>query len=227
MQRVCAKSAALLWIRMPCRCTAAAGVFLPCGRKSHMQIVEIADAAAFERTLRRLAHQILENNPEPEQVLLVGILRRGVPLAEELARLVSPSAASAAGRRWGHHAVPRRSERARRFAGGAADAVLHAGCRKDRHPCGRRHLHRPHGARRDGGRHPPRPPGTHPAGRDGRPRKCGIDPGTSAETCDGAERIDLRTDAAVRRTMGHSPAKAGPIQNHISKTQNTERGNQS
>ena len=50
-----------------------------------MQTVEIADAAAFERTLRRLAHQILENNPEPEQVLLVGILRRGVPLAEELA----------------------------------------------------------------------------------------------------------------------------------------------
>ena len=51
-----------------------------------MQTVEIADAAAFERTLRRLAHQILENNPEPEQVLLVGILRRGVPLAEELER---------------------------------------------------------------------------------------------------------------------------------------------
>lgn len=53
-----------------------------------MQTVEIADAAAFERTLRRLAHQILENNPEPEQVLLVGILRRGVPLAEELAGLM-------------------------------------------------------------------------------------------------------------------------------------------
>ena len=53
-----------------------------------MQTVDIADAAAFERTLRRLAHQILENNPEPEQVLLVGILRRGVPLAEELARLM-------------------------------------------------------------------------------------------------------------------------------------------
>ena len=51
-----------------------------------MQTVEIADAA--ERTLRRLAHQILENNPEPEQVLLVGILRRGVPLAEELAGLM-------------------------------------------------------------------------------------------------------------------------------------------
>ena len=52
------------------------GIFAPCGRKNHMQTVEIADAAAFERTLRRLAHQILENNPEPEQVLLVGILRR-------------------------------------------------------------------------------------------------------------------------------------------------------
>ena len=41
------------------------GIFAPCGRKNHMQTVEIADAAAFERTLRRLAHQILENNPEP------------------------------------------------------------------------------------------------------------------------------------------------------------------
>ena len=47
------------------------GIFAPYGRKNHMQTVEIADAAAFERTLRRLAHQILENNPEPEQVLLV------------------------------------------------------------------------------------------------------------------------------------------------------------
>ena len=64
------------------------GIFAPYGRKNHMQTVEIADAAAFERTLRRLAHQILENNPEPEQVLLVGILRRGVPLAEELAGLM-------------------------------------------------------------------------------------------------------------------------------------------
>jgi pyrimidine operon attenuation protein/uracil phosphoribosyltransferase len=64
------------------------GIFVPYGRKNHMQTVDIADAAAFERTLRRLAHQILENNPEPEQVLLVGILRRGVPLAEELAGLM-------------------------------------------------------------------------------------------------------------------------------------------
>lgn len=67
-----------------------------------MQTVEIADAAAFERTLRRLAHQILENNPEPEQVLLVGILRRGVPLAEELAGLMEqlPAASGRRSRRW-------------------------------------------------------------------------------------------------------------------------------
>ncbi len=29
------------------------GIFAPCGRKNHMQTVDIADAAAFERTLRR------------------------------------------------------------------------------------------------------------------------------------------------------------------------------
>lgn len=78
------------------------GIFAPCGRKNHMQTVDIADAAAFERTLRRLAHQILENNPEPEQVLLVGILRRGVPLAEELARLMERfgGASGRRSRRW-------------------------------------------------------------------------------------------------------------------------------
>ena len=47
-----------------------------------MTTIEIADELAFQRTLRRLAHQILENNPEPEKIILAGVLRRGVPLAE-------------------------------------------------------------------------------------------------------------------------------------------------
>lgn len=53
-----------------------------------MTTIELADASAFERTLRRLAHQILENNPEPEKLILAGVLRRGVPLAEHLAALM-------------------------------------------------------------------------------------------------------------------------------------------
>lgn len=49
------------------------------------QTVEIADGAAFSRTLRRLAHEILEHNPQPEKLLMVGILRRGAVLADLLA----------------------------------------------------------------------------------------------------------------------------------------------
>lgn len=53
-----------------------------------MTTIELSDALAFERTLRRLAHQILENN-DPETLILAGILRRGVPLAERLAEMVN------------------------------------------------------------------------------------------------------------------------------------------
>ena len=53
-----------------------------------MTTIEIADEFAFQRTLRRLAHQILENNPEPEKIILAGVLRRGVPLAEQLAEMM-------------------------------------------------------------------------------------------------------------------------------------------
>lgn len=53
-----------------------------------MTTISIADELAFQRTLRRLAHQILENNPEPEKIILAGVLRRGVPLAGQLADLM-------------------------------------------------------------------------------------------------------------------------------------------
>ena len=53
-----------------------------------MQTIEITDELGFQRTLRRLDHQILENNPEPEKLILAGILRRGVPLADCLAEMM-------------------------------------------------------------------------------------------------------------------------------------------
>ena len=46
---------------------------------------QIMDEAAVERTLIRIAHQILEKNDGTEQLCLVGIKTRGVPLAERLA----------------------------------------------------------------------------------------------------------------------------------------------
>lgn len=48
----------------------------------------ILDAAAMERALRRVAHEIVERNKGTECLVLVGIRRRGVPLAQRLARYI-------------------------------------------------------------------------------------------------------------------------------------------
>ena len=45
----------------------------------------ILDEAAIARALRRIAHEIVEENRGVERVALVGIQRRGVPLAKRLA----------------------------------------------------------------------------------------------------------------------------------------------
>jgi pyrimidine operon attenuation protein/uracil phosphoribosyltransferase len=47
--------------------------------------VRVMDAAAIERALNRIAHEILEKNKESKDVRLVGIQTRGVPLARRLA----------------------------------------------------------------------------------------------------------------------------------------------
>jgi pyrimidine operon attenuation protein/uracil phosphoribosyltransferase len=44
----------------------------------------IMDSAAIKRALRRLATEIVEDNNGPENLYIVGIRRRGVPLAEHL-----------------------------------------------------------------------------------------------------------------------------------------------
>lgn len=45
----------------------------------------VMTAGDINRVLARMASQIVENNPDLSDVLLVGIRRRGVPLAERLA----------------------------------------------------------------------------------------------------------------------------------------------
>ncbi len=45
-------------------------------------------ASEVERTLIRLAHEILEKNNGSQDLALVGIRRRGVPLAERLAKII-------------------------------------------------------------------------------------------------------------------------------------------
>jgi pyrimidine operon attenuation protein/uracil phosphoribosyltransferase len=52
----------------------------------------LLDADGLARTLSRIAHEIIEGNPELDEVALVGIQTRGVPLARRLARLISERA---------------------------------------------------------------------------------------------------------------------------------------
>src|ERR1700685_1698415 len=48
----------------------------------------LMSASEIERTLVRLAHEIVEKNDGSENLGLVGIKRRGVPLAERLAKII-------------------------------------------------------------------------------------------------------------------------------------------
>jgi pyrimidine operon attenuation protein / uracil phosphoribosyltransferase len=49
----------------------------------------LLDAEAIERTLMRIAHEIVEGNSELDRVALIGIHTRGVPLAQRLRRLIA------------------------------------------------------------------------------------------------------------------------------------------
>src|ERR1700759_4441381 len=52
----------------------------------------LLDADGLARTLSRTAHEIIEGNPSLDDVALVGIQTRGVPLARRLARLIEERA---------------------------------------------------------------------------------------------------------------------------------------
>jgi pyrimidine operon attenuation protein / uracil phosphoribosyltransferase len=48
----------------------------------------LLDGEAIRRSLARVAHEIIEANPDLDRVALVGIHTRGVPLAQRLRRLI-------------------------------------------------------------------------------------------------------------------------------------------
>ena len=52
------------------------------------QKAQLMSASEIERTLVRLAHQILEKNEGVDGLGLVGIRRRGVPIAERLGKMI-------------------------------------------------------------------------------------------------------------------------------------------
>lgn len=50
--------------------------------------VRILDKEGIRRSLTRIAHEIIERNKGTENLVLIGIRRRGAPLAERLAELI-------------------------------------------------------------------------------------------------------------------------------------------
>jgi pyrimidine operon attenuation protein/uracil phosphoribosyltransferase len=48
----------------------------------------ILDSTSMQRALNRIAHEILEHNPNVRDLVLVGIGCRGVPLAHRLAQII-------------------------------------------------------------------------------------------------------------------------------------------
>ena len=77
----------------------------------------VLDATRIARSLARIAHEILERNRGVEELALVGIRTRGVPLARRLAQAIHEiNQARGADRRARHHALPRRPDAARRSA---------------------------------------------------------------------------------------------------------------
>ena len=58
--------------------------------KSSLRIKgRLMSASEIERTLVRLAHEVVEKSNGGEGLVMIGIKRRGVPLAERLAKLIS------------------------------------------------------------------------------------------------------------------------------------------
>ena len=70
--------------KSPARRAAAASSF-----SSLRETSELLDSAALAGTLARLAHELIERSPDLDDLLLVGIHTRGVPLAQRLQQLVA------------------------------------------------------------------------------------------------------------------------------------------
>jgi pyrimidine operon attenuation protein/uracil phosphoribosyltransferase len=56
---------------------------------------ELMDGARLQRTLLRMAHEIVEKHPDTGRTVLVGIRTRGVPLAQRMAALINDATGQA------------------------------------------------------------------------------------------------------------------------------------
>jgi pyrimidine operon attenuation protein/uracil phosphoribosyltransferase len=60
----------------------------PLARSGLREKAQLMSASEIERTLVRLAHEIIEKNNGIEDLVLVGIRRRGFPIANRIAKLI-------------------------------------------------------------------------------------------------------------------------------------------
>src|SRR5436309_6022771 len=58
------------------------------GRENSSAAVPIMDAEAIRRALQRIAHEIVERNPQITKVVLAGIPSRGVEIAQRIAAFI-------------------------------------------------------------------------------------------------------------------------------------------
>src|ERR1700675_4262023 len=64
------------------------------GWVAKMRVVEkrqLLSAEEISRTLRRLAHEIVEKSGGTKDLALIGVRRRGVPLSQRLAKIIQTS----------------------------------------------------------------------------------------------------------------------------------------
>jgi pyrimidine operon attenuation protein/uracil phosphoribosyltransferase len=58
------------------------------GKENSSTAVPILDGEAISRALRRIAHEIVERNPQLEKIVLAGIPSRGVEIARRIAAFI-------------------------------------------------------------------------------------------------------------------------------------------
>jgi len=56
--------------------------------KAEISVKIVMDEVEVNRALRRIAHQIIEANKGVDNVVLVGVMQRGVPLSKRLAEII-------------------------------------------------------------------------------------------------------------------------------------------
>jgi pyrimidine operon attenuation protein/uracil phosphoribosyltransferase len=57
-------------------------------KKKVEKVKVVMDEVEMNRALRRIAHQIIEANKGVEDIVLVGVMQRGVPMARRLAKII-------------------------------------------------------------------------------------------------------------------------------------------